>query len=184
MKTCPNCGNQVADDAAFCNNCGVAMPAPVKEQTTEQNVQQNPQPQVNQQSNAGPQPNPQQNFQQAPYQQVYQPYDPSDHSKEFDPKDVEDNKMFAVAAYLLGMVGIVIALLANTPYTRFHAKNSLKLEIAGILSMVLLIIPFLGIVAFVICVVIIAVLKIIAIVWAFIGKSKDLPIINSISFMK
>ncbi|MBP3469462.1 MAG: zinc-ribbon domain-containing protein, partial [Lachnospiraceae bacterium] len=25
MKTCPKCGNQLPDDAAFCNNCGEKM---------------------------------------------------------------------------------------------------------------------------------------------------------------
>ena len=40
MKTCPKCGNQLPDDAAFCNNCGEKMTAPAADAaaTTAENV--------------------------------------------------------------------------------------------------------------------------------------------------
>ena len=39
-------------------------------------------------------------------------YNPADHTAEFAPDDISKNKVVAMAAYMLGVVGIVIALLA------------------------------------------------------------------------
>ena len=39
-----------------------------------------------------------------------------DHTAEFDPKDVSDNKVIAMLVYLLSVVGILIALLSQNSY--------------------------------------------------------------------
>ena len=46
-----------------------------------------------------------------------------DHTAEFDPQDISDNKVYAMLCYLAGTLGIIIALLASheSPYLRFHS---------------------------------------------------------------
>lgn len=80
----------------------------------------------------------------APMQTPY--VDPTDHTAEFDPKDISDNKVVAMAAYLLGVVGVIIALLAasNSKYAGFHVRQSLKISICEIICLIAFIIPFLG----------------------------------------
>ena len=36
--------------------------------------------------------------------------DPTDHTAEFDPKDISENKVLAMVPYLMGWIGIIIAL--------------------------------------------------------------------------
>lgn len=91
MKTCPNCHAQLDDNAIFCTACGTQFGA------------------VPPQQNAIP---PQQNA--VPPQPAFAPaYDPYDHTAEFDPKDISDNKVFAMICYLMGFIGIIVALLAT-----------------------------------------------------------------------
>ena len=50
-----------------------------------------------------------------------------DHTAEFDPKDVSDNKVIAMLVYLLSIVGIFIALLSQkSPYVAFHVRQAMK----------------------------------------------------------
>ena len=79
MKFCPNCRSQLGDEATFCPMCGVQLPA------------------------GAPQPQQAPAYQQAPQ---YAPYAPYDHTAEFDPKDISDNKVYAMLLYLLGIPGI------------------------------------------------------------------------------
>ena len=73
-----------------------------------------------------------------------------DHTNEFDPKDVSENKAVAMLVYLLGFVGIIIALLAGTtsPYASFHVRQGLKFVVLdtliGIVAAIffLIMIPF------------------------------------------
>ena len=214
MKTCPNCGNQVADEALFCNNCGtnVANVAPAAEnitassdesrvasetigaaataanvaggafsgaqaqdfgQTQNSNLSQDfGQPQVfdNDQMN---------------YQNQYRAYDPSDHTAEFDPRDIADNKLFAVLPYFNFMFGLIIALLCReSAFTKFHAKNAIRLKIAAFLALIPAIIPILGWFVSAVLFLILLIINIIAIVQCFQGKAKDLPIVGNIGFLR
>ena len=211
MKTCPNCGNQVADEALFCNNCGTNV-ANVEASADASKIASetisaaaagaanaagavgvagttgaaggafsgntNAQPQ-----NFNEQP---QNFNggQQSYQQ-FSAYDPSDHTAEFDPRDIADNKLFAVMPYFTFIFGVIIALLCKeSAFTKFHAKNAIRLEIASILAIIPAIIPVLGWLVTGILMLIILILHIIAIVNCLQGKAKDLPIIGNIGFLK
>lgn len=169
---CPKCGSEVPDGGSFCTKCGAAM---------------NPQQGM-------PQGNPNYQQGQQPYgamygnpQQVY--VDPKDHTKEFDRKDISDNKVLAMVPYIMGTFGIIIALLASkeSPYVAFHVRQALKLTICnilvGICSVVLfftIIVPFAGAV----CALIILVLRIICFFQVCGGKAKEAPIVSSFGFLK
>lgn len=220
MKICANCGNQVPDDAVFCNNCGSSLAsdsaagsapapapvpdagaaAPVNEAAPVQQPVPGPVPMPGpQQGMPGPQPGMQQNFQggyqqapngQMPYQQPYPQYqaavDMSDHTSEFDAKDIADNKLFAILPYFFScFVGLLAGIyVKDSDFVKFHIKNTIRLAIAEILSVIVMIIPFVGWILGPILLVILAVVHIIAIVNVCQGKAKDLPIVGSIGFLK
>lgn len=115
--------------------------------------------------------------------------DPSDHTAEFDPKDISENKVIAMAAYVLGMVGIIIALLAapKSAYAAFHSRQALKLEIVNMLmatiTLVLcwtIIVP----IAYGVCTVILLVVRIICFFQVCSGKAKDAAIIGALPFLR
>lgn len=162
MKTCPNCHAQLDDNAIFCTACGTQFGA-------------------NQQGAVPPQQN------AVPPQAAYvPPYNPYDHTAEFDPKDISDNKVFAMLCYLMGFVGIIVALLAtnSSKYAMFHVRQALKIEVASILSVFVLIIPFLGWFAFPILQAILLVIKVISFFQICSGKAKEPAIIRSFGFLR
>lgn len=162
MKTCPNCHAQLDDNAIFCTACGTQFGA-------------------NQQGAVPPQQN------AVPPQGAYvPPYNPYDHTAEFDPKDISDNKVFAMLCYLMGFVGIIVALLAtnSSKYAMFHVRQALKIQVASILSVFVLIIPFLGWFAFPILQAILLVIKVISFFQICSGKAKEPAIIRSFGFLR
>lgn len=163
MKNCPKCNAQLNDDAMFCVNCGAQI---------------------------GANPNPQQNAYAQPM-----PTAPvvssTDHTAEFSPAEVADNKLFAALIYALSIVGVVIALLANlnnkSAYLKFHIKQGLKLFIANMIvtvaSLVLcwtFIVPIAGAV----CAIILVVVQIICFIQTLRNKSVEPPIISGLGFLK
>lgn len=108
------------------------------------------------------------------------------NTAEFDPKDISDNKVFAMICYLMGFIGIIVALLAtnSSKYAMFHVRQALKIEVASILSIFVLIIPFLGWIAFPILQGIIWVIKIISFFQICSGKAKEPAIIRSFGFLR
>ena len=111
---------------------------------------------------------------------------PYDHTAEFDPKDISDNKVFAMLCYLMDFIGIIVALLAthSSKYTMFHVRQALKITVVSILSVFVLIIPFLGWIAFPILQGIIWVIKIISFFQICSGKAKEPAIIRSFGFLR
>lgn len=163
MKICPTCNTQLEDNAAFCNVCGtqfVAQPAAA----------------------------------QAPYtaQPGYQPpyvADPTDHTAEFDAKDISDNKVISMLVYLMGTFGIILALLAsnNSPYAAFHVRQALKISVVTILGglcAALLCWTILVPLAYSFFMVAIFVVKIMCFFDVCKGKAKEPAIIKSFSFLK
>lgn len=170
MKTCPKCNTQLADDAMFCTNCGTSF----------QNA--NPQPQQNAYQN-----NAQQNYAQpvAPVVNIY------DHTAEFDPQDVHDNKIFAILCYIMGIVGVIVALLArnsvNSPYLSFHIKQSLKISITAVLVSIISVVLAWTCIVFIagmVCNVILEVVAIICFFQTCSNKSVEAPIVRSLPFLK
>lgn len=112
-----------------------------------------------------------------------------DHTGEFDPRDISENKVFALATYLLGFIGIIIVFLGakESKYAMWHAKNALTLEVvAAFVALATAVLSWTCIVpvAGAVCIIIIAVLEIICIFNVFAGKAKEPAIIRGLSFLK
>ena len=116
-------------------------------------------------------------------------YDPTDHTAEFDPKDISDNKVFAMLPYIMSFIGVIIALLAapSSPYTMFHVRQGLKISVVeillGIVTAVLAITVIVPIAAG-ICLIILLVIQIICFFGVCNGKAKEPPIIKNLGFLK
>lgn len=179
MKTCPKCGNKLGDEALFCNNCGFTMSNVASDNGA---GNPNPQPQPQPANNNSWQNNGQQAYQQ-PY--VAPVVDPNDHTSEFDPQDIADNKLYAALPYFFGIFGIIAGMMVkDSAFTEFHVKMIIRYEILyGILSL-LLIIPIIGLIVFGIGSIVLCIVKIIAIVNVLQGKAKDMPIVGNIEFLK
>lgn len=126
-----------------------------------------------------------------PYSQPvgYAPLDPNDHTADFRPEDIAENKIFAIATYFLGAIGIIIALLANkeSPFLKFHIKQSLRLIVAqAIVALATIVLSFtiIGALAGGVFLIILTVVEIICIVDVCKGRAKDAPIISGWDFLK
>ncbi len=172
MAFCGNCGTKVEDGKKFCPECGTPM------ETTQQQAQpQQTQPQQVQPQQVQPQ--------QAQPQQVLSGINNTpDTTANYDPADIEANKIMAVLAYFIFFLPLLAA--KDSAYARFHANQGLLLLLAGFaVSIVGGIIPILGwfLIIPVGCV-IVAVLGIIGLINAFKGRAKELPLIGKIKIIK
>ena len=125
MKTCPNCRNPVEDEAVYCPVCGTAIdviPDFPPKQTSAPKPDYNP------------------NYTQPPAAPSAPHVDPFDHTAEFDAADISEHKIFALVMYLLGPMGIIIALLAakESHYVAFHVRQALKLTVTEVLGSIVL----------------------------------------------
>lgn len=180
---CPKCGSEMNDGSAFCTKCGAALNA-----QNNGTAQGNPNSQAGPQMNGNPQAGPQMNG--MPYGMPQQPYmDPKDHTAEFNLKDISDNKVMAMLPYLMGTIGIIIALLAcrESAYTYFHVRQALKITVCTILVTVITAVLFFTVIVPIaggICAVILFVVKIICFFQVCSGKAKEAPIVSSFGFLK
>lgn len=166
MKICPKCQTQADDSAKFCTNCGTPFPAQNMSQQTE-----NP------------------NFNNAYQAQYTPPVDPFDHTAEFDAKDISDNKVISMLVYLMGWLGIVIALLGShsSPYVAFHVRQALKFTVVSTLMLICAALLFWTIIVpIAVCVmeVIFFVIKIICFFQICSGKAIEPAIIRNLGFLK
>lgn len=120
--------------------------------------------------------------------QTAQP-DPYDHTAEFDPQDISENKVYCMLAYLMGVIGIIIALLAgkDSPYVKFHIRQAIKLSVADILLLLcggILCWTFIAPIAAGIGIAIVFVLQIIAFIQICCGKAVEPAIIRNLKFLK
>lgn len=175
MAFCNNCGTQIDDDTRFCPSCG-ADQTPQAQQT-----QETPQAEPGAQGKA---------------EDAWKKFsNTTDTSAEYDMKDVEDNKIMALLAYL-GILFLVPLLGApNSKFARFHANQGIVLFIATIaysiiyfiLSAILSYIPVLGFIIILILGIlwiVPAIFAILGIINAVGGKAKELPIIGKIRVLK
>lgn len=127
----------------------------------------------------------------APYTQpnYYTAPNPYDHTAEFDPKDISENKVVSMLVYLMGFIGIIIALLAgnSSPYTAFHVRQALKFTVVETLTAIVtgllfwtLIVPIAAGIFFIV----LFVIKIIAFFQICSGKAIEPAIIRSLNFLK
>ena len=126
---------------------------------------------------------------QAQYE-MYQPIpDPFDHTKEFDAKDISDNKVVSMLVYLFGWIGIVIALLAapQSPYAAFHVRQALKFTVIEILVGLIAAFTFFLIITPIAAGIFLFVLFIVKIICFFQicgGKAIEPAIIRNFTFLK
>lgn len=179
MAFCPKCGVQVADGSTFCPACGASLNAANQPGAApQQPVQGAPVPP---QGIPVPPPMPQQPYPMVPA--------PNDHTAEFDPKDISDNKVVAMAPYVLGVFGLILAFLgaSQSPFACFHSRQALKLEIVNALLLIIMLVLFWTFIvplAAGVCMAIIFVVKIICFFQVCSGKAKDAPIVGSLPFLK
>lgn len=167
MAFCNKCGRQLIGNEQFCAGCG----APVQNTAQQTNSTQDFVDSVKNLNNT------------------------ADYTAEYDPMDVEQNKIMAVLAYLGLLVLVPILAAPNSRFAKFHANQGLLLTIAsfafgmvtGIITAIFMWIPVLG--AIVIAAVSLLSLvflaaSIIGIVNAVQGRAKELPIIGKFRILK
>ena len=126
----------------------------------------------------------------APVSYTYAPaFDPTDHTAEFDPKDISDNKVISMLVYLMGIPGIIIALLAanTSKYAGFHVRQALKISVVEILLGIVTALLFWTFIVPIVAGVMLLVLLVIKIICFFQicqGKAKEPAIISSLNFLK
>lgn len=175
MNNCPRCNAQLEDNAAFCPNCGFS----VAQQTSAQPQQAQPTPQEQQ---------PQYNQYAAAPAPVVNQYD---HTAEFSAEDVSENKLLAAVIYVSSILGIIVALIAQSSrkskYLDFHIKQGLKSFVVmfflGVIAAVLSWTCIFAIAAAV-CEVIVLVCNYICLFKSLANKSIEIPIIRSLGFLK
>ncbi|MDR1222577.1 MAG: hypothetical protein LBL07_06820 [Tannerella sp.] len=105
-----------------------------------------------------------------------------------DPKDVQDNKVMAILAYLGILVLVPIFAAKESPFARFHANQGILLFIVSIVFYIiyyilLFTVPVIALI-FSILSIGILILAIIGIINAAKGEMKELPIIGKYSILK
>ena len=225
MAYCMKCSNQIQDDLATCPICGQSMRENAAQQgqpmyqqqphqqenqynteyqQTQQDNQYNQEYQQSQQSN-------QHNYQQQgnQYNQNYQQQNSQndfnkafenlnntdDTTYQYDPVDIEQNKMIALFSYI-GILFLIPLLAApNSRFAKYHANQGLVLfilEVAfgivqGILASILYSISWhLGFIVTIVRTFSLAfiILAVLGIINATSGRAKELPIIGKIKIIK
>ena len=116
MAFCTKCGAEIEEGAKFCALCGEATEA----KSTADSVAETVKDKFNEFNNT------------------------ADTTNEYDPADIENNKVMAVLAYFGILVLIPIFAAKESKFARFHANQGLVLWLAGIILGVIGVIPIIG----------------------------------------
>lgn len=123
----------------------------------------------------------------------------NDYTFEFEERDISENKIMAMIAYIGGLLGIIIALIGgkDSKYVSFHVKQALKLNICLMLIMTLIVpcsilvnIPVLGIISslvvmiLVILLIAVMILNIVAFFQVCEGKAKEPFFVGELNIFK
>ena len=124
----------------------------------------------------------------APVMQAVAP-DPFDHTAEFTAKDISENKVIAMLVYLMGAIGIIIALLASptSPYAAFHVRQALKFVVTETLLSIVTVLLFWTIIVPIAASIMFLVLTVVQFICFFqicSGKAKEPVIIRSLPFLR
>ena len=114
-----------------------------------------------------------------------------DSTSEFDPNDIQQNKVMAILAYLSWLVLIPLFAAKESKFARYHCNQGIMLAIAEIIVWVIFgilsIIPYVGWIFIVLNSLISLVCLVFAvtgIINAANGKAKELPFIGKINILK
>ena len=115
----------------------------------------------------------------------------ADHTAEYEPSDIEQNKVMAILAYLSWLVLIPLFAAKESRFARFHCNQGIVLAIVeiviwvafGILGNLPLIGWIFTVLEWLISLVCFA-MAIIGIIHAVNGKAKELPFIGGIKILK
>ena len=107
-----------------------------------------------------------------------------DTTSEFDPADIEKNKVLCLFAYLGILFLIPLLACQDSKFARYHVNQGIILFIANMILGVIAVIPILGWIVGGIGSIIAFVLMIIGIVNAVQGQAKELPIIGKYRLLK
>ena len=161
MSFCEKCGAELESGSKFCQYCGSEV-APVVNDTTN-------------------------NFENI----VNDFNNTTDTTSEYAPKDIRDNNVMAMLAYLGVLVLIPVFVAKDSKFARFHANQGLVLWLTSvILSLALGILSLIPVVGCTAIPVLLAVpvgtlvLMIMGIINAAQGKAKELPIIGKYRIYK
>lgn len=124
----------------------------------------------------------------APVMQAVAP-DPFDHTAEFTANDISENKVIAMLVYLMGAIGIIIALLASptSPYAAFHVRQALKFVVTETLLSIVTVLLFWTIIVPIAASIMFLVLTVVQFICFFqicSGKAKEPVIIRSLPFLR
>ncbi len=167
---CKKCGTNYPDNLSVCPNCGAYS------DTNRQSPPPPPHNDYNQYQSG--------NVPPADYE-----VDSYDHTADFSPKDISDNKVVAMLPYLLGATGIIIASLVGgrSPYVGFHIHQALKFTVTDVLLLLCatvlcwtVIVP----IAAVIMLIVLLVIRLICFFQVCLGEAKEPVIIRNLGFLK
>lgn len=183
---CSNCGIENRDGSDFCMNCGMSL-------VQQPRQSQQTQAQTEQQTNRNTYQNGQNYTNNCGYGEGYvhsNAYvDPYNHTAEFDREDVSQNKVFAMLPYLLGWIGLIVALIASrdSKFVGFHVRQALKISVSktllGIIALLLcwtVVVP----IAAGIMYLILWIVRIISFFSVCSGNAIEAPIVRSFGFLK
>ena len=156
MPVCPKCGVEVAEDAKFCNICG----APLTEEQSKTEEKKSTVDSVKELNNT------------------------KDTTAEFDPADIEKNKILCLFSYLGILFLIPLLACQDSKFARYHVNQGIILFLADLIIGAVAIILILGWIAAGVGGIVIFVLMIIGIVNAVQGRAKELPIIGKFRLLK
>lgn len=190
MAYCNHCGTQIADGAKFCPSCGKPAGGTAT-QENRQTQQQSEQPQ--QASDRRTWERQQQDKMENKLAAAMN--NTADTTSQFDPKDIEANKVMALLSYLGILVLVPIFGAKDSKFARFHANQGLVLCIAAIIygvaysiltSIILAIswrlyfvVSLIGLIS-----VVFLILAVIGIINSLNGKAKELPLIGKYKLLK
>lgn len=179
MKTCLKCGASADDNAVFCTKCGNKFENNAADTAKNPETAGQPSGGAPNYQNGAP------NYQNGPVYVI----DPYDHTAEFTEKDISENKVIAMLVYLMGTVGIIIALLGSqsSPYAAFHVRQALKFTVISILMGIITILLFWTIIVPIAAAIAYLVLFVVRITCFFSickGRAKEPYIIRSFGFLR
>ena len=111
-----------------------------------------------------------------------------DTSAAYDPKDIENNKLYAIISYFWILFLVPLFLTKDSKFARFHCNQGIVSFIAttilGIVSSIFSRIPLIGALVSRAAGIIGLALLVIGVINAAQGKAKELPVIGGIRILK